>query len=97
MSDSEFDVAFAYEKSQNDLAFENQPQCQIESQQTPESSLAFHQSQNAWVPYGSRSNIDYENEFKNFITHTSTPNGKFHVINLYFHKNINKNNISKCN
>ena len=77
--------------------WENEPQCQIQTQQTPESSLAFHQIQNAWVPYGSRSKIDYENEFKNFITHTSTPSGKFHLINLYLHKNRNENYIVKCN
>ena len=86
MPDTELDVALAYERSQSDKASENQVKIGCEVQQTPKSSLAFHQSQNAWVPYGSKLIIDYQKEFKNFITYTSTPNSKLYLINIYYVK-----------
>ena len=74
------------ENSQSDIASENWVKIRCEVQQTPESSLAFHRSQNAWVPYESKSVIDYQKEFKHFITYTSTTNSKLYLINIYYIK-----------
>lgn len=56
MSDTELDISLAYERSQSDIPSENLVKIECKVQQTPESSLAFHRSQNAWVLYGSVNN-----------------------------------------
>ena len=76
MSYTGLDVSLAYERSQSNIPGQNQVNIRCKVQQTPQSSLAYHESQKAWVPYGSKSTRDYEKEFKNFITYTSTPNSK---------------------
>ena len=86
MSDTDLDVSLAYERTQSNIPCKNDVNIGCKVQQTPQSSLAYHGSQKAWVPYGSKSAIDYEKEFKNFITYTSTPNSKLYLITIYYVK-----------
>ena len=68
MSDTPSEVHSGYEKSTSKCVPERVRNDQFTHL---ESSLAYHMSQNAWVPYSSQtSQPEFQQEFKKFITQT---------------------------